>query len=329
MSFANTAAMDRSPETGSAVRYDKFHTADSQAAKAFFASAYSPGWRITSLARGSSITHRRFETDAVTIDELLVEGRMGVEIRPADTAVVVVQPRAGSLTVAGEPNARLDTAMIAAAGLPCALQADTARFHVVGVDTRQLSKVAAEVNGPLPQRIQFNECRPRSGPCSKAWLQALDYAITSFGSADATRHPLIVAAAAHLLGSAVLECFASNVTADQALLTSPSVPPTFKGAVSFIHAHTGDGISVNDVAAAVRLTPRAVQYLFRQQLDTTPTEYLRRVRLQRAHQDLMSSERATTTVAEIAQRWGFAHTGRFAALYRDTYGQSPHAALRQ
>ncbi|OOK72761.1 bacterial regulatory helix-turn-helix s, AraC family protein [Mycobacterium kansasii] len=37
-------------------------------------------------------------------------------------------------------------------------------------------------------------------------------------------------------------------------------------------------IGVKDVAAVVHLTPRAVQYLFRQQLDTTPTEYLRRIR---------------------------------------------------
>ena len=31
----------------------------------------------------------------------------------------------------------------------------------------------------------------------------------------------------------------------------------------------------------------------------------------------------------FAQRWGFAHTGRFAVLYRQTYGQSPHTTLRQ
>ncbi|WP_156763149.1 AraC family transcriptional regulator, partial [Mycobacterium sp. E787] len=34
-------------------------------------------------------------------------------------------------------------------------------------------------------------------------------------------------------------------------------------------------------------------------------------------------------VTQIAARWGFAHTGRFAVLYRQTYGQSPHATLKQ
>ena len=110
---------------------------------------------------------------------------------------------------------------------------------------------------------------------------------------------------------------------------SPALPEALKGAVSFIHCHASDDIGVNDIAAAVHLTPRAVQYLFRRNLDTTPTEYVRRVRLHRAHQDLIAASRSTATVTEIAQRWGFAHTGRFAVVYRQAYGQSPHTTLRQ
>ncbi|WP_234365235.1 helix-turn-helix domain-containing protein [Streptomyces sp. RTd22] len=34
------------------------------------------------------------------------------------------------------------------------------------------------------------------------------------------------------------------------------------------------------------------------------------------------------TVTEIAARWGFWHPGRFAALYRESYGRSPHQTLR-
>jgi AraC-like DNA-binding protein len=44
---------------------------------------------------------------------------------------------------------------------------------------------------------------------------------------------------------------------------------------------------------------------------------------------LMNCDRSKTTVTEVAQRWGFAHTGRFAVLYRQAYGQSPHTTLKQ
>ncbi|WP_156298270.1 helix-turn-helix transcriptional regulator [Mycobacterium paragordonae] len=321
---------DRSTESRApeAVRYAKFHTADSNAAKRFFAEAYHPGWRITSLTNGSSVTHQRFESEAVTVDEVLIEGRVGCEIRSTD-AVVVVHPRAGSLTLAGDPGTRMDTPVIAADGLPCAIQANTARFHVVRMDLRQLTQVAADKTGPLPQQIRFASCRPRSMAVSRTWAQALDYVIASYSYAETARQPLVVNAAAHLLGAALLECFPSNMSDGQDLLRNPSVPPTLKGAISFIHRHAADGIGVNDVADALRMTSRAVQYLFRQHLDTTPTEYLRRVRLHRAHQELINSDRSTTTVSEVAHRWSFAHTGRFAALYRKTYGQSPHATLQQ
>ncbi len=325
------APVDRSPETRApdAVRYEKFHTAEPEAAKQFFAQAYQPGWRTSTLPSGSSVTHQRFETDPVTIDEVLIEGRVGCEIRSTDAVVVVIHPRAGSLTLAGDPGTRLETPVIAADGVPCAIQANTSRFHVVRMDLRHLTQVAVDKSGPLPQQIRFTGCRPRSMALSRTWSQALDYVIASFSYAETAQQPLVVNAAAHLLGAALLECFPSNMSDGQDVLRNPSVPPTLKGAIAFMHRHAGDGIGVNDVADALRMTSRAVQYLFRQHLDTTPTEYLRRVRLHRAHQELINSDRSTTTVSEVAHRWSFAHTGRFAALYRKTYGQSPHATLQQ
>jgi transcriptional regulator GlxA family with amidase domain len=79
---------------------------------------------------------------------------------------------------------------------------------------------------------------------------------------------------------------------------------------------------------AVHVTPRALQYMFRRHLDTTPTQFLRLVRLDHAHQDLLCAVRPRDTVAAIAARWGFMHTGRFAAHYRETYGHSPQTTLR-
>ncbi len=72
-----------------------------------------------------------------------------------------------------------------------------------------------------------------------------------------------------------------------------------------------------------------MQEAFRRHLDTTPMAYLRRVRLERAHRELQVTDPAAGgTVAEIAARWGFAHHGRFAALYQGCYGHAPSATLR-
>lgn len=310
-----------------AVRYEQFRTTDPEAAGLFFAGAYAPGWRITGLARGSVVTHRRCDAGSVTVDDVLIQGRVSCQIPPADS-VVVIQPRAGSLTVPGAALPTPDCPVLVAHGMSCALQVSGARFDVVTIATDVLHKVAADLQAPSSQQIRFLSGRPRSRAAVRAWHRALDYATGTLLSADSAQQPLVVATLAPLLAGALLECYPSNAT-EQDLLSNPGLPDALKDAVSFIHCHARSDISINDVAAAVHLTPRAVQYLFRRQLDTTPTEYMRRVRLHRAHRELLAGSRATTTVTEIAQRWGFAHTGRFAVLYRHTYGQSPHSTLRQ
>ncbi|WP_232070649.1 helix-turn-helix transcriptional regulator [Mycobacterium lacus] len=315
------------PSGPDAIRHERFRTRDRAAAQRFLDSASTPGWEITGLARGSGVTHRRYDAGFIAVDELLSDGKVSYRIQPND-CVVVIQPRAGPVTVAGEPVNTLDSPLLVTDGIPCALQANTARLTVVTVDAKVLRTAARGRNAPLPQHIRFLNSRPQSRALVRIWDRTLDYVANTFASEDISQRPLIVAAAAHLLASAMLECFPSNVNSGVDLPGNAAVPAAFTGAVSFIQQHAGHGIGINDIAAAVRLTPRAVQYLFRQQLNTTPTEYLRRVRLHRAHRDLTSGDRSTTTVTEIAQRWGFAHAGRFAMLYRQTYGESPHDTLK-
>jgi AraC-like DNA-binding protein len=321
---ARDAEQGRSP---AAVRYEQFRTVEPEAMRHFFAGAYRPGWRVSELAGRSAVTHRRCESGLITVDEVLVQGRLGLEIPPADT-VVVIQPRAGSLTVMGGPFPDVDSPLLVAHGMSCALRVNDARFDVVTIAAEALHKVAGDRHAPLAQQIRFLNWRPGSHGAVRAWHRALDYVTATLAASDTAQQPLIVAAMAPLLAGALLECYPPNVT-EPDLASDPVLPETLKQAMAFIHGHAAADVSINDVAAAVHLTPRAVQYLFRRQLDSTPTEYMRRVRLHHAHQELLAGERSSTTVSEIAQRWGFAHTGRFAVLYRQAYGQSPQATLKQ
>ena len=193
----------------------------------------------------------------------------------------MIQPRAGSLSVAGGPLATPDFPILVAHGMSCVLHCNGARFDVVTVEADVLQKVAAEWHTSLGQQTQFVNWRPRSRAAVRAWHRALDYVVAALASADTAQQPLIAAGMASLLAGALLECYPSNLT-EQDPASDLALPETLKEAVSFIHRHTAEDIGINEVAAAVHLTPRAVQYLFRRQLDTTPTEYMRRVRLSRA-----------------------------------------------
>ncbi|AVV47756.1 hypothetical protein C6376_28075 [Streptomyces sp. P3] len=105
----------------------------------------------------------------------------------------------------------------------------------------------------------------------------------------------------------------------------PALSSAVRRAMAYCEDHAGDLVSVADMAAAARVSPRTLQDRFRTDLGTTPTAHLRRVRLDRVHQDLLriADGSASGTVTDVAARWGFTHLGRFAAYYREAYGQVP------
>ncbi len=106
------------------------------------------------------------------------------------------------------------------------------------------------------------------------------------------------------------------------------MPPILRNAVAFIQENADADIGLEDIAAAVNVSPRSVQYAFRRNLGTTPLEYLRRVRLDRAHRDLKAADPANDTVTAIAGRWGFSHAGRFSLAYKAAFGTAPSDTLR-
>ncbi|MEU6309403.1 helix-turn-helix domain-containing protein [Streptomyces sp. NPDC047014] len=58
--------------------------------------------------------------------------------------------------------------------------------------------------------------------------------------------------------------------------------------------------------------------------DTVRRAALRRVRLARAHADLLAAEpHGGVRVQGVARRWGFAKPGSFSVVYRALYGRSP------
>ena len=56
--------------------------------------------------------------------------------------------------------------------------------------------------------------------------------------------------------------------------------------------------------------------------------FLLTARLQHVHAELLSTG-GTSTLTDIATRYGFWHLGRFSRYYRDVYGRLPSVALRR
>ncbi|GAA3220845.1 AraC family transcriptional regulator [Pseudonocardia petroleophila] len=106
-------------------------------------------------------------------------------------------------------------------------------------------------------------------------------------------------------------------------------PATIRQAVDLLEDGPEQPWTVTDLARRVGLTTRGLQAGFARHVGVAPMAHLRRVRVERAHQDLLAADPAHCSVAEVAYRWGFTHLGRFAAVYRERYGRPPSRTLRE
>jgi len=100
-------------------------------------------------------------------------------------------------------------------------------------------------------------------------------------------------------------------------------------AVAFMEENVGNPISISDIAVASGTSVRALQSAFHKAFEIPPSTYLRRLRIEGAHRELRAAPPGSTTVRDVALRWGFAHTGRFAQLYAAMYGEHPSHTLRR
>jgi AraC-like DNA-binding protein len=85
--------------------------------------------------------------------------------------------------------------------------------------------------------------------------------------------------------------------------------------------------TVARLAHEVHLKVRALQYGFKRDFDMPPMAYLKQVRLRCAHASLSASSPEITTVRAVALEFGFLHMSRFAAAYRQAFGESPSQTL--
>ncbi|MCV7164197.1 AraC family transcriptional regulator [Mycobacterium stomatepiae] len=106
-------------------------------------------------------------------------------------------------------------------------------------------------------------------------------------------------------------------------------PRTIHAALEIIDAEAHLPLTVSELAARTHVSVRSLQEGFRSHLDSSPMEYVRRVRLRRAHQMLLDSDPSSVTVASVAYRWGFTNPGRFATAHIESYGEAPSVTLRR
>lgn len=193
--------------------------------------------------------------------------------------------------------------------------------HFIRFDTTFLESVAAATHGTIPAALQFRSTTTNEAVAQlrAAITAAAPELLQSGVSADERRRLNM------LVADATIEAFrivpASEVTMDAG-------PRSLRFAQEWMIAHARESITSIDVSRATGIATRSLQSTFQRHTNATPMAFLRQVRLHRTRADLVRSTPSETTVAAVAQAWGFQHLGRFSKYYAEAFGEFPSETLR-
>ncbi|WP_430335310.1 AraC family transcriptional regulator [Rhodococcus sp. ACT016] len=192
----------------------------------------------------------------------------------------------------------------------------------VRIDRTYLEQEASRALGRAGIRLPLQ--LDLSTPVGASWLRFVNSLSEQMRDPHSVLRNELVSAQ---LLSAVTTGFVLAAVPEDVPGSAEARPRIIKRVIDAIHDDPAHAWTVLEMAERAGVGVRRLQDGFRRYVGRSPTEYLADVRLGRVREDL-SNAGPDDTVGAIALRWGFAHTGRFAATYRDRFGTSPSAVLR-
>lgn len=171
-------------------------------------------------------------------------------------------------------------------------------------------------------RVEFKPLLPSTAsPWNglNAIINCIRSSVNSEGGVDS---PLAVSYLKQALIATIIDTIPHNFTSKIEAQEKSFVPRHVSKAIDYIHAHAREDVMIADLAKYASTSVRNIQLGFRAYKNTTPMQYLRRVRLECARNELMD-ENIRLSWQGIALNWGFSDAGLFSKYYKGHYGESP------
>lgn len=287
------------------------------------------------LAPHSASLHARLYatgTEHLKVCMLEYGGGVTVHTQPAADFLLVQSAVRGSVTVgsaAGTWTIRPGRGVILPPGMPLQLDWDTAALQIlVKIPMARLKGVYESLVGrPLDCDLSFHPELCFDTVAGSGWHALVNHycdQVENAGSSIALMRARVAEQA--LMGH--LLCSYSCGMAEEVEAGRNIAPRHVRRAREFIEARLGDPITLADIAQAASVSARSLSRAYQQHYGISPMAAVRLLRLERIHSELKTAQR-DASVSDIAFRWGCFHLGRFAAVYRQRYGQAPHDTLRQ
>jgi AraC-like DNA-binding protein len=143
-----------------------------------------------------------------------------------------------------------------------------------------------------------------------------------FSDAPLGLHPVLRDQNERFLLSLLLRILPHNY-ADAVHSSSVAVPSHVKRAEHFITMNFRRNLTLNDIAQSVGVSPRTLQYAFRDFRGTTPMHFFKNVRLKVARELLQRSLDTPCSISAIASQVGYGDLSCFSRDYKIHFGEPP------
>lgn len=317
-------------------RFEQLHTLDVDQARHVVAEAFCPH-RLDPLDRALEFETRfhSVRTSHVSLSYLDYGGRVHITPFEQESFYLVLIPLAGRAELShGREHASYDSsgAAIPPVDRRYGIHVSASSPHLVlWIARNRLEEhLRAMLARPAIEPIRFALGMDMTEPAVRSWRKVVNPLLDEVdGEGLIPAQPLAMRELERLLLGQLLLAQPNNYSARLHAPPPNAASKVIRHAAELIETHAAEPLTVEDIAQAVGLSVRTLQEGFRRFLDTTPTSYLREVRLRHAREELTAADPTRTTVTAVALHWGFLHAGRFSAQYRKRFGEPPSATLRR
>jgi AraC-like DNA-binding protein len=181
----------------------------------------------------------------------------------------------------------------------------------------ELCRVTGRPDATIPDQLDLHS------PEGASWFRLVQSIAGQPTDDPLLANPLIAQQLAGSLTDAFLLAAVPDDPADRSRLQ----PRIVTRVLDALRADPARPWSAADMADVAGVSVRRLQEGFREYVGRTPRECLTEIRLAAVHADMTSG--AVASVTDAAMKWGFTHTGRFAAAFRTKYGVAPSQVLRE
>ena len=170
-------------------------------------------------------------------------------------------------------------------------------------------------------------CKFRFGGVQSSWIHLLSYVCRCITEMPhAVENGPLGRHLEEMIGLHLLTLWREQLDRPQAPTLHRMAPRQVLLAEQHIRDHAREAPTLSELARCAGLSVRTLNAAFREYRQCTPMQAVREARLNGVRAELLGAPEGTR-VRDVAEAWGLAHLGRFAASYRARFGEPPSASL--